>query len=116
MGVAIGYELPSDDPVSIDDKRRRRRKATAVRKNVGDPIFHGYLCTRIIQDMERDADTSKYRFSSSQVVDAHSKYLGVLVLNLVVDIGQLSELGTAINSPECSIEHKDDVLFLKERV
>ena len=66
--------------------------------------------------MEWDADSSKYRFGSSQVVNTDSNYLGVQVLNLVVDIGQLSELSTAINSPEGPVEHKHDVLFPQKRV
>ena len=114
IGVAICYILPSDDPVSIYDKRRRRRKTRTVRKNVVDPVLPDHLRTRIVQDVERNADCADNRVGSSQVVDTDSKHLGVQILNLVVDIGQLSELSTAISSPEGPVEHQHDVLLPSE--
>ncbi len=95
----------------IDDKRRRRRKARTVRKNVVDAILPDHSRTWFIRDVERNADSSDYRVGSSQVVNTDGMCLGVQIQDLVVDIDQLSELTAATNSTEGPVEHKHDVLF-----
>ena len=96
------------DSLFVDDKGRGSGETIAAQ--VEDTVIAHHVSIRVIQHREWYANSLGHILSLGQVIGAYRHDDSIEVLYLVILLCQLNELGTAVSSPEGSVEHNHDVL------